>query len=860
MKRLISTIVLFLSLCMGVMAQNDAIYVYRNDGEFNAFLKAEVDSMCYSHFDADSLYHNEWQMQLIYTADSLYQIPLEVIDSISFRAPEARINRDVFVLTPEHDPYLSGCDTVRFTLALNTPSHLIPSKGNIVVSRYDCMSFPDGIMARVLSKTKDASGFHFECERVGIESVFDQLVVVGYGYADIDEPSTRGEGKERQPVSVTKILWDKQWEKTLSTSGTTTKFDCKDKAYVKFTANLQPNQPAYFSAELTNELKTLVDFNAKSSFSKYYGLPLVRDLVFGRIPVPGAYGLLSITPKFSLTAYFEESNTVSLDFKAHYNRSDKLIYKWQDGAWDVSYAPKQDVAIDVASLSMQGSVEVGVIPDILLAINGSSTGIGVEYMAGIKETIDFKFDALAAFDTGMYDALKDSYVKTTIPQEFHVYARASLLGIGTAAVSKKVSFEPQWGSTKYLLPLFSTPQYQPNKVPGRATLTSQVSRDLLLPVKVGMAYYDESGIQDLQYVASDYRSEKGWPKDGLRANFTNLLSGKTYTAYPVVKILGKELRATPSANFQIVDVDFPQIENFKQTNASYSKGGFYNDGRSYDYKYEVAVTVKANTLDGIEDWGYAYKDPYGEVSRISLMQFGASYTDTRYAYYRNEAKSSVCLYTYVKYTDDSEYYYDDPHDYPLNYGPDNHEYVDLGLSVKWATCNVGASSPEDYGDYFAWGETEPKDDYRWSNYKYLNDSDFSLTKYCTDSTSGIVDSKTTLEPEDDAATVNWGSPWRMPTREEQDELREKCTWTWTTQGGVNGYSVKGPNGNTIFLPAAGSHDDKYLLSVGSGGYYWSSSLHTSVPDDAYYLSFYSSDFYWFDYFRCYGHSVRPVCQ
>ena len=188
-----------------------------------------------------------------------------------------------------------------------------------------------------------------------------------------------------------------------------------------------------------------------------------------------------------------------------------------------------------------------------------------------------------------------------------------------------------------------------------------------------------------------------------------------------------------------------------------------------------------------------------------------------------------------------------------------YEYVDLGLSVKWATCNVGATKPEDYGDYFAWGETEPKSTYDWSTYKYCNGSYNTLTKYNNSSSYGTVDNKTTLDLIDDAARANWGGSWRMPTKAEQDELRNNCTWTWTTQNGVNGYKVTGTNGNSIFLPAAGCRYDSSLNIAGSYGFYWSSSLNSGYPSDAYYLYFSSSSVDWDRDYRYYGHSVRPVC-
>ena len=194
---------------------------------------------------------------------------------------------------------------------------------------------------------------------------------------------------------------------------------------------------------------------------------------------------------------------------------------------------------------------------------------------------------------------------------------------------------------------------------------------------------------------------------------------------------------------------------------------------------------------------------------------------------------------------------------------ESHEWVDLGLpsGTLWATCNVGANSPEEYGDYFAWGETEPKETYYWSTYKYCKGTDETLTKYCTDSYYGTVDNKTELEPSDDAATANWGSGWQMPSIEQLEELLNSSytTTTWTTQNGVYGRKiVSKQNGNSLFLPAAGYRYDTSLKGVGSGGRYWSRSLYTSNSSGGRGLYFDSSKVSTGDYDRCYGRSVRPV--
>lgn len=203
------------------------------------------------------------------------------------------------------------------------------------------------------------------------------------------------------------------------------------------------------------------------------------------------------------------------------------------------------------------------------------------------------------------------------------------------------------------------------------------------------------------------------------------------------------------------------------------------------------------------------------------------------------------------------------------FNANGHEYVDLGLpsGTLWATCNVGATSPEGYGDYFVWGDPVGHDEeannsaywYQWKYYKWCNGDYRSMTKYCVDSYYGTVDNKMTLDPEDDAASVNWGGDWRMPSETEYNELMESCTWTWTTINDVNGYKVSGSNGNWIFLPAAGYRSDSDKRSLGAYGNYWANNFSSYYSEGAYFLSF--GDSFKGVYpkcNRCDGYSVRPV--
>ena len=221
----------------------------------------------------------------------------------------------------------------------------------------------------------------------------------------------------------------------------------------------------------------------------------------------------------------------------------------------------------------------------------------------------------------------------------------------------------------------------------------------------------------------------------------------------------------------------------------------------------------------------------------------------------------------------------DGKDKDLLFGVSIPQAVDLGLSVKWASFNLGASQPDEFGDYYAWGETEPyyekgyaqsespvwkagkEAGYFWSSYQWCDGESTSLTKYCSIEDygkNGFTDKLTQLEAKDDAAAVILRDKWRMPIDQELDELIESCTWTWVSVAGVNGYLVTGPNGNSIFLPAAGYRYLAGFLGAGIRGYYATSSLNPAGPTYAVDGYFVSGTYLKNNISRSYGISIRPV--
>ena len=194
-----------------------------------------------------------------------------------------------------------------------------------------------------------------------------------------------------------------------------------------------------------------------------------------------------------------------------------------------------------------------------------------------------------------------------------------------------------------------------------------------------------------------------------------------------------------------------------------------------------------------------------------------------------------------------------------------HEYIDLGLpsGTLWAACNVGADAPEEFGDYFAWGETLPKSIYGWKEYKYgvFSDNRYEFTKYCPDSLfglNGFIDSLTVLELCDDAARVNWGDDWRMPTGDDWEELFSQTAYTYSERNGVKGWLFTGTNGNSIFLPASGYWWGS-TFNPNGGSIYWSSTLNTTYPNRAWSFYFNSDNFHLCgSNERNNGHVVRAV--
>ena len=383
---------------------------------------------------------------------------------------------------------------------------------------------------------------------------------------------------------------------------------------------------------------------------------------------------------------------------------------------------------------------------------------------------------------------------------------------------------------------------------GTTTATVQCDYDYIATLKKAFFYYGE-GANEADMNTAEMRVVQNTlyvDLTGLRANTTYSYFYEFHNGFNSMRTALKTFKTETSP----AGVTMPTVVTATVTEiaANSAKGGgeVTNDGGAQVTERGICWSTHANPT--LSDNHVAAGEGTGAFTAL-MNGLEANTTYHVRAYATNEAGTAYGL--------DKEFT-------TLSSGGDggDHEWIDLGLpsGLLWATCNVGANSPEESGDYFAWGETEPKSLYDWSTYQYCVGDDHTFTKYCSESTyglNGFVDDLTILQLSDDAARVNWGGDWRTATIEEWNELFENTSSSWTTLDGIHGRLFTGSNGNTIFLPASGIYWVNTLQNEGINGYYWSSSKDVFTPS-ASNSGFSADDTYNDDNARCFGMPIRPV--
>ncbi|MBQ7684233.1 MAG: hypothetical protein IJT48_07065 [Bacteroidaceae bacterium] len=752
----------------------EAFYIYRNDGQFNAFFRTEIDSMAYSCYDLDSLLHDDIVTQVIYTQDSIYQIPLKAIDSISFVQPETVYKADVTPITGDLLDYVVSVDDLTLTLSPQIPTSLLPAVGDKIVSVDLKEPFPYGFLGRVVSVNQTGGGYVVKCEFIGLEEAVDRLcmttttattdagqMVKSLAPRHVVRDYTFDIGEQQQSFDLSSVIHKKD---VLSVTGkAAVTATVHPVVYVQATYVVNPQVGLYTKFHIVGNTSASLDLDVAGEVSR----ELWKKELFSK-EKHLAYGF---TLYAALGAKVEASGelAVGVTFGASGRQTLDIVYcpfrqEHNDVAFNnelLSAGADWHYLAARASLKACGYLELGVgYAHHYLAKVGGEFELGAK--GEYESVLDLDLLERADEETAFYEAMNE-HDKVDVNAYLGAYFVAALLS-GADIERLKFSKGRDWNLTPEpifqgrSLPLFGDIETHVSSSTS-ATAATQLSGDLLLPQTIGLRVVDEDGTTVDTYRRDATYWNRLLSDRELNHEFTNLQKGKKYKVYPLVTWFGHDIVATPSAE---LDMNFPvELSDFKVTKSQYKQGEFTNDGIRYDYRFDVSVkaTLEADDLSEIADWGYVYRDPNGREKEISLAQFGTSYTDTRYAYFRNEAQSTCILYGYVRYVGNNEAVYGEPQEFELKHSetscPDaNHpHWIDLGLpsGTLWRCCNEGASTPEAYGDYYTFGQVST-----------------------------------------------------APTREQIKELVENCTYQWTTVNGVNGGKFTGPNGGSIFLPAAGS--------------------------------------------------------
>lgn len=472
------------------------------------------------------------------------------------------------------------------------------------------------------------------------------------GKAD-ETPAARAIDVEDETVRID--LWEKSFEKTWKETDTSGKdrtdinINAQDAGYLTMKVCKLFTKDCYAKFCLHNDFESSFTLHAETE--KEFR-PAPRELFtanMGRIRTP-VY-LIWIVPKLRLYGYLEAYGRADLDFAAHLNRYDAVTFEYANQEWNVSYGGNTDTGVDVAKLSLKGTAEVGVQPEIMLSINGFETGIGLSSRFGCKKEADFYFDAVKYFDTGTYDAIKDSEVRT-----YNTYSLSAFAQIGIFKASKpgeiKIAKIEEHTGTDYLVPKFSE-LYKQNIDDNTRSVVLAVDNNVVLPMNISLGLYDKN--DELIYEVDD-----GDIYDGTDHKYAYYLNNvDAYPgckAYPIIRFGEIEMRATPAIDFNVhlVNARFDRAECI---------GAHYEPDLSSHNVIDVRFYALLEDLIDVEEWGLYFGGeeyyPFSDVSNVQSMDlsFAAKGDEDGitldYLNFVFEINSFVCVYVKKRNSDGS---------------------------------------------------------------------------------------------------------------------------------------------------------------------------------------------------------------
>lgn len=952
-----------------------ALYNYRNDGNFHAFMDIDVDSITFSCIDTLGVEHEDIVVQEVWTPDSVYRIPLEAIDSIGFWAPKPELTSDVFYLRDYHASYTTSIDNRTLYLSSGINRDSIPTIGQVLLSVTKMTPYEEGFAGKVIDVKNGSKGITVVCEEVSIGDIFKKLVLVGKVSNDVESSPSRIRRKSGSapwvniedfdvfPMELDEIeipIGD-----LLKITSPTPKLTCSYYLYISelyyegsvkldlyhpdltYTLTLTGEQLKRYSSYGKALMATFTDNEACKKWLEDYKKGKVEaydkekekedEELFKsffektkiKIPIPiPTQGLLNL--ELELAPIVKARGSIEFDAEFKTDAWQSMTVKWKGftplkiiglghGLPDIPdldvYVRQDPIKSIKADIKVTGAFTLGfkTLLDInLIHYDLIHLGVGCDFNL-FEAGVDLNMTIMDTEQPEMnwYDRFKDTDIK--VSSYATIYAEAG--------ISPYKWFNGKFFKTKLykkekvynLFPHFTEPalpEYNNGHWQGKQPLTlfSYPSKDIYLPCKIGLRVVDDQGVPVKDYQSSlQYLDELDWYNKSIDLDVSGLPTGGSYKCYPTISFFGlKPFNAGPAHKLYtpLNLVASPAEVNLIKDESTTVE--FFGGWDEFDIEL-----IDDNSVATIQ------RSTEGEGRRITVMAKQAGTASLQIKDLRTNqvitvpiavsdyaqlslSKTSSTLQMgtneIVKISSGSGEYIVDiqPADvvkatlYTLKEGHANllihplkagtavitvtdaksgqtatitvmvektyipAQAIDLGLpsGLLWASYNLGASSPDDYGNYYAFAETEPKAVYSWETYQHGNGEtgkpkdlgDISGTQY-------------------DPARATWGSEWRTPTYAECQELLKQCTAEWTSENGVNGYKLTGPNGNYIFLPAGGGTDEDETSAQGQYGWYW-----TSTQDDGDWVTharaivFTETVLNFNGYVRCLGFLIRPVTR
>lgn len=800
MKRLFLLLIFSISFISSIIAQNNAMYIYRNDGDFNAFLKSDIDSIRYSRIGVDSVYCDEWVVQEFYTPDSVYRIPISVIDSISFVTPEVKYHQNVMRMNESWLDYIIDLGSGYITFALSTPSNLLPHIGQVVVAESYEGVFAEGFAGRVKNYIIESDKILFNVDNVDLSDIYEHLVLVGKTQSYTDEHNNTRAKIWAHNTGV------KFYIPNIEEEIGPLKLSLTPILTIDYTICIgEPNLKNYAKIVWNRIYEGEISINA--SFEKSY----TPEPKWAKAYIPINTGVPGLYGKIRFGAFVRASGSMNISSTITSKMTQKEGFEYKNNWLYPINSCKIESEDPKGTISIDGSISGGLAIQAQFGIiyeNLASADITAYIGPSISGNFSLSTDGIV--NRRLYSALKDS--KIELKGQAEIVPGYRFVGHEHEEIPYSLNIGYTINSW-YIVPDLDNLGWVGNEVGG--TLVGDVSRNLIMPVKLGWDILDGSeNIYKNYGLDPNYRNLQIWPNNGINTEVDYIPSATHYTAYPTIELLGCKMyyergvdvyrpfnpldtppiaitqnstnitrtSATINCFYQNVyqngscgieynwnegekKIDIGScngsmeisltdlapgttynyrafidaygqtyygewktfstegisctvnLSDFKVTKSRFKEGGFTNDGKTYDFRFDTSVkgTLETDDMSYIKEWGYVYEDPEGKLAEIPLS--GTKEIVTRYAYFRNSAHSIARLYGYAYIEGIEKPVYYEVHDFPLVHNmavANTGEYSNVTTSTATVLCSFenvpeGATCGIEYTDDNNWNKQSVND-------------------------------------------------------------------------------------------------------------------------------------------------------